>query len=906
MGYCVNPNTGERLSDTVENYGGIYESQGTCEGNGYQWVEESLVDDTAQTVEAPITRDGFDIIPSDVISLDSIVEAEKEAVIDGLIAEQEAEDSKTVMNKGGLEDMFKTVTDNDNDLEKISGETLDGGKFEFKNNRPNKDAKNNQITASTPFVAGTTTEGKKEAATGTPEAVTDFLSGGDVQQGEVQQGEVQQGEVQQAPITEQDIAALLPTLEPTIDPTLDPLQAQIGQPVDDSKFVETMDRQLNDQGLNEQMMVPTGGPEETPLDLTQAFAPEEVLESPEDVIASQVAPEMVDLGQEEVITEHAPETVDLSEEKVLEIVESPELATANLEQALVNTGEIDNPVTIEAVNDFVAKVDEVAQALADGSIELLSDASNAAKITAGAGVVTLAEAGDWVVDEAGNAIDEAGAIIAEAGDWVENAAGELESAVSEGIDSASETAGELIASAGEWMETDGGELVDQAGNVLAEAGEWLLDTAGNAVMAVVGAPVVAAGAVIDGVTDLFSSEEGAEKDLKKMADGGEDKDATSWISDLMAGFTELTGITSQEIMRALVLYAGSRLFGYSPHDSAEFAFKGFAEGVQDGWTAQMKDHQYYKKEQSKILAKYKGDKENPGYVEDMASLDRTVGNDSLTLAEKLLLKQGQSKIDVGEHEDKTVIDTGAHEDRTTIDTRAKGDETSEKKVIEYQEVLRGETDRARKTQANSSQFRRVLEESEIGTGKFLGNLRQSARTLASELLGIETEEAASGELIMQKTLESMLLYISDTKGAISNAEMDQFRKASAGLHMTPAGIRLILETADRFADNDIRRNKAINDWIAKVKREKRTPSMEGLESFTHQWDLDNRIELPTSGEVEAALKAKHVEVTEVEKTSIDAINNATSADELRSIVNGMENPTDAQKRAAMDAFSKFQ
>ena len=123
MGYCINPNTGERLSDTIENYGNTYESVGACEGNGYQWVEEGLVDDTAQAVEAPITRDGFDIIPSDIISLDSIVEDEKQAAIDGLIAEQEAEDSKTVMNKGGLEDMFKTVTDNENDLERISGET---------------------------------------------------------------------------------------------------------------------------------------------------------------------------------------------------------------------------------------------------------------------------------------------------------------------------------------------------------------------------------------------------------------------------------------------------------------------------------------------------------------------------------------------------------------------------------------------------------------------------------------------------------------------------------------------------------------------------------------------------------------------------------------------------------------
>jgi len=912
----------------------IYDAEGnepitkeSCELLGGSWsatIEVPVVLNDETESLGPMTLPGSD--DGTLITLDSIVEDEKQAAIDGLIAEQEAEDSKSIMSKGGLEDMFKTVTDNDNDLEKISGETLDGGKFEFKNNRPNKDASNNQVTASTPFVAGTNTEGQKEAAKGIPQAVVDFLSGGTV--GTSYSGGPTQDQVGNVltPTPEQDISALLPILEPTIDPTLDPSQAQIGQPVDDSQFVETMDQQLNNQGLNDQMMAPMGGPEEAPLDLMQAFTPEEVLESPEDVIA---ASQGIPFAEQQVVE---TETVDLSEDQVLEIVESPELATANLEKALVNTGEIDNPVAIEAVNDFVAKVDEVAQALADGSIELLSGASEAAEgaqeviaeagewvadevgnaidqagnvlaeasewaedesgrlqtfakaVTIGAGGL-IAVAGEWVVDEAGNAIDEAGAIIAEAGDWIENAAGELESTISEGIDSASETAGELIASAGEWVETDGGELVDQAGNMIAEAGEWLLDTAGNAVMAIVGAPVVAAEALFDGVTGLFSSEEEAK--------GAKDKDATSWIADLMAGFTKLTGITSQEIMRALLLYAGSRLFGYSAHDSAQFAFKGFADGVQDDWTAQMKDHTYWKKEVAKIDAKYKGNMDSVGHKREMAALQTTVGNNKDTYQQKRDLitfkNTGTIGVEGAKGEIKKVVKQSAVDVDATEKVRTAANE---------------ESDSARTEQARNAQLRAQLDEieGEFGTGEWFGNLKQAARSIFTEVFGAGAVETATGEILFNRTIIEVLKFISQTKGAISEKEMKVFTEAAMGRMKSPLGLKLLLETSDRIADWKIKYSTAlatyIDDWKSDPKKGNGlSPKPEKITLWTNAYHKDNMLKLPT---------AKMLMYSEGDDAYVATIAKADSKVVLDSIFEGqdMSNLSNDVKQAYISRVNK--
>ena len=359
---------------------------------------------------------------------------------------------------------------------------------------------------------------------------------------------------------------------------------------------------------------------------------------------------------------------------------------------------------------------------------------------------------------------------------------------------------------------------------------------------------------------------------------------TSFLGGLLADFTKLTGITSQELMRALVMYAGSRLFGYSAHDSAQFAFKNFANGVQDNWTAQMKDHDYYKKEQSKILDKYNGNKEDPGYQTEIAALDRTVANNNMTYAEKVLLKQAESKIKVDETELVEEIKTIGGIEEKQAGTDIKGTAELQKKATADAET--GYMQRVRNTQ-----LRQMLADGNIETGAWTGNLMQAARSFLTDTIGVKELESATGEVLYNYTVNEVLKFISQTKGAISEKEMKVFAEAALGRMKSSLGLKVLLETSDKIVRFQIKYDKALSDFVSDWKKNpdnkaKQSPPPEEVRKWQHQWNKDNELVLPT---------AKLLQNAEGGEAMQNAINATSSIAQINELFGGRKPTREEQE-----------
>ena len=420
---------------------------------------------------------------------------------------------------------------------------------------------------------------------------------------------------------------------------------------------------------------------------------------------------------------------------------------------------------------------------------------------------------------------------------------------------------------------------------------------------------------------------------------------TDFLGDLMTQFTEITGITSQDLMRALIMYAGSRLLGYSGHDSVQFAYGDFEKNIARRFEDNKESREFLANNtnlQGELDSLY-AQKTEAGEG-DTSAIDRridaistelnTTSKDTSDIQNFKFYKKKKKQLDdalangdIDEETHKTQskdlndmmkthrldVDQRAYlkgidHKNTTAEIASKamaaGDAESYKKVVSEQIDLMEKSDKGYRMKLNNDQMLRLVKEADLKTGRFLGNIRQGLRSFATETLGLKIDETASGEMVTQKTMISVLAYISDTKGAISEREMDAFEAASAGHHTSPAGMRLLLETANRFADNDMKRNSYINGKIKELKDNGEIPSVEAMVGFKNDYNRDNPMSLPTLPEIRADDAAK-----EAADTSVSSMGSATTQEELNKIVQGLggsSKMSKKQKEAAEAKWNSFQ
>jgi hypothetical protein len=78
-------------------------------------------------------------------------------------------------------------------------------------------------------------------------------------------------------------------------------------------------------------------------------------------------------------------------------------------------------------------------------------------------------------------------------------------------------------------------------------------------------------------------------------------------------------------------------------------------------------------------------------------------------------------------------------------------------------------------------------------------------------LDVDVESIADAEAMRSKGMDFVLQRIAKTKGAISEKEMEAFKKASAGIENTPAGNRMILALAQKVAERLKFESNAVRD-----------------------------------------------------------------------------------------------
>lgn len=127
----------------------------------------------------------------------------------------------------------------------------------------------------------------------------------------------------------------------------------------------------------------------------------------------------------------------------------------------------------------------------------------------------------------------------------------------------------------------------------------------------------------------------------------------------------------------------------------------------------------------------------------------------------------------------------------------------------------------------------------FGTG---GELVGSFRTFLSTL-GIESPEgAANTEQFRVNAMTSVMDWIAQTKGAISEKEMDMFIAASPSLTKTREGNKLILQTARKVAQYKQKERDHLLKWLGTVEG---YPTVRDWEKSRLEFSEKNNIPLPS-------------------------------------------------------------
>ena len=122
-------------------------------------------------------------------------------------------------------------------------------------------------------------------------------------------------------------------------------------------------------------------------------------------------------------------------------------------------------------------------------------------------------------------------------------------------------------------------------------------------------------------------------------------------------------------------------------------------------------------------------------------------------------------------------------------------------------------------------------------------------------MGMAPVDANAGaELLRSKSMEAILNYVQDTKGSISDKEMQQFKEAAVGLSKTREGNKLIIEHAAKAANFKQAEHDEFFRWNAELEGRREVPSVSKWKTHQKKWAKDNKFTVPTLAEIQTALK----------------------------------------------------
>jgi hypothetical protein len=149
--------------------------------------------------------------------------------------------------------------------------------------------------------------------------------------------------------------------------------------------------------------------------------------------------------------------------------------------------------------------------------------------------------------------------------------------------------------------------------------------------------------------------------------------------------------------------------------------------------------------------------------------------------------------------------------------------------------------------ASIDQSIKMMDDIYTGAG---GDWLAYGKNLASSFGFAEADWAAGEEQFKVNTMKSVMAWVKQTKGAISEKEMKLFADASPGLSRTRAGNRLILNTMREAALYQRRLEDEYGIWA----EENPKGGIRQWRAHKRNWNLTNGIKAPTSAEIQAALK----------------------------------------------------
>lgn len=114
---------------------------------------------------------------------------------------------------------------------------------------------------------------------------------------------------------------------------------------------------------------------------------------------------------------------------------------------------------------------------------------------------------------------------------------------------------------------------------------------------------------------------------------------------------------------------------------------------------------------------------------------------------------------------------------------------------------------------------------------------------------VDPGSTATAEQFKVNSMKAIMTWVQQTKGAISEAEMNLFAEASEGLARSKAGNKLILLTAKSLADYQKNLHRERLRWEDATEN----PTRRKWLIHKAKWDLENGNTVPTADEIAAAL-----------------------------------------------------
>ena len=120
---------------------------------------------------------------------------------------------------------------------------------------------------------------------------------------------------------------------------------------------------------------------------------------------------------------------------------------------------------------------------------------------------------------------------------------------------------------------------------------------------------------------------------------------------------------------------------------------------------------------------------------------------------------------------------------------------------------------------------------------------------------VDADVNASEEMFVRNSMESVTAWIEQTKGSISDTEMQAFLDASPSLANTKAGNLLILQTMKEAADYYVRLETEFNDWKTKTQARGVRPTETAWRIHKETWYRSGgKPKMPTIADINAALE----------------------------------------------------